>query len=186
MKAEYVNAFLAPAQMVWEKELHCPLEFVGAEMILGMFTTSELTVTIGVSGELEGSVLYGFGKGTGLALAGRMMGETIVEHNDLSLSAVGELANMITGNAATQLSNAGYRCTISPPIMIEMIGSRIATVGGTQILATFNSELGDLTIRISLKESQGWGNGFNKGDKCTRRKLLARLSNPLKVFGKKS
>jgi len=186
MKAEYVNAFLAPAQIVWEKELHCPLEFVGAEMISNIFTTSEITVIIGVSGELEGNVLYGFGFGTSLALAGRMMGETIAEHNEVSLSAVGELANMITGNAATQLSSAGFSCDISPPIMIEMVGSRIATVGGTQILATFNSELGDLTIRISLKESQGMGNGFNKGDKCTRRKLLARLSSPLKVFGKKS
>ena len=115
MKEEYVNAFLVPAQLVWEKELACTLEFVGAEMISNMFTTAELTVTIGVSGDLEGSVLYGFGNGTSLALAGRMMGETIAEHNDVSLSAVGELANMITGNAATQLSNAGYSCTISPP-----------------------------------------------------------------------
>ncbi len=186
MKEEYVNAFLAPAQMVWEKELRCPLKFVGAKVIPNQFATADITVIIGISGDLEGNVLYGFGKGTGLALAGRMMGETIAEHNDLSLSAVGELANMITGNAATQLANAGYSCTISPPIMIEMDGSRIATVGGTQILAAFNSELGDLTIRISLKESQGMGNGFNKGDKCTRRKLLARLSSPLKVFGKKS
>ena len=186
MKEEYVNAFLVPAQLVWEKELACPLEFVGAEMISNMFTTAELTVIIGVSGDLEGSVLYDFGNGTSLALAGRMMGEAIAEHNDVSLSAVGELANMITGNAATQLSNAGYSCTISPPIMIEMIGSRIATVGGAQILATFNSELGELNIRISLKESQGPGDGFNKGGKCIRRKLLARLSSPLKVFGKKS
>ncbi len=186
MKEEYVNAFLAPAQYVWEKELGCPLEFVGAEMISNSFTTAEITVVIGVSGELEGSVLYGFGNGTSRALASRMMGETIAEHNDVSLSAVGELANMITGNAATQLSGAGYACAISPPIMIEMVGSRIATVGGPQMLATFNSELGALSIRISLKESQGPGIGFNKGGKCTRKKLLARLSSPLKVFGKKS
>ena len=186
MKEEYVNAFLAPAQFVWEKELDCPLEFVRAEMISTVFTSAEITVVIGVSGELEGSVLYGFENGTSLALAGRMMGVTITEHNEVSLSAVGELANMITGNAATQLSSAGYSCTISPPIMIELIGSRIAAVGGSQMLATFNSELGDLNIRISLKESQGLGNDFKKGDECTRKKLLARLSSPLKVFGKKS
>ena len=186
MKEEYVNAFLAPAQFVWEKELGCPLEFVGAEIISNEFTTAEITAVIGVSGELEGSVLYGFGNGTSLALAGRMMGETISEHDELSLSAVGELANMITGNAATQLSKAGYACSISPPIMIEMIGSRIATVGGPQMLATFNSELGGLNIRISLKEGQGLAHGFNKGDKCTKKKLLARLSSRLRVFGKKS
>ncbi len=155
-------------------------------MISNAFTTAEITAVIGVSGELEGSVLYGFGNGTSLALAGRMMGVTIVEHNEVSLSAVGELANMITGNAATQLSNAGYSCTISPPIMIEMVGSRIATVGGPQMLATFNSELGDLNIRISLKESQVLGNDYIEGDKCIKKKLLARLSSPLKMFGNRS
>ena len=186
MKEEYVNAFLSPARQVWEKELGCPLDFVGAKVISNVFTTADLTVTIGVSGELEGNVLYGFGNGTSLALAGRMMGETISEHNEVSLSAVGELANMITGNAATQLANAGYTCNISPPIMIEMIGSRIATVGGAQIMATFSSDLGDLDIRISLRESLGQGNGSNEGDKCIKKKLLALLSSPLKVFGKKS
>ena len=104
----------------------------------------------------------------------------------MSFSAVGELANMITGNAATQLANAGYSCNISPPIMIEMIGSRIATVGGAKILATFSSELGELKIRIGLTESQGLGIVLNKANKCTRKKLLARLSSPLRVFGKKS
>ena len=70
--------------------------------------------------------------------------------------------------------------------MIEMIGSRIATVGAAQIIATFRRELGELNIRISLKESLGQGNDIDKGDKCTKWKLLARLSSPLKVFGKKS
>ncbi len=186
MKEEYVNAFLAPAQLVWGKELDCALEFVGAEIISNSFTTAEITAVIGVSGELEGSVLYGFGNGTSLALAGRMMGETVSEHNEVSLSAVGELANMITGNAATQLAGAGYACAISPPTMIEMAGSRIATVGGPQMLASFTSELGDLNIRISLTERRGTGSGHNEGDKCTKKRLLARLSNPLKVFGKKS
>ncbi len=175
------------ARQYWgANDIAALVEFTGAKMISNAFTTAEITAVIGVSGELEGSVLYGFGHGTSLALAGRMMGETVTEHNEVSLSAVGELANMITGNAATQLSGAGYACAISPPIMIEMIGSRIATVGGPQILATFNSDLGDLNIRISLKESRVLRNGYNESDKCTRKKLLARLSSPLRVFGKKS
>ena len=98
-------------------------------------------------------MLYGFADGTGPAVASAMMGEPITELDDMSMSALGELANMITGNAATQLSAKGYECDISPPLIIEPSGSRISTLQGTQILTSFKSQYGMLFIRISLNEN---------------------------------
>ncbi|MDA0768620.1 MAG: chemotaxis protein CheX [Chloroflexi bacterium] len=153
MKEEYVNAFLAPAKMVWEKELQTPLEFVGAQAVTHQYTTEDLTAILGVSGQLQGNVLYGFAGGTGLAVASAMIGETVTELDDMSMSALGELANMITGNAATQLSSKGYECDISPPLIIEPSGSRISTLQGVQILTSFKSQYGELYIRICLNEN---------------------------------
>ncbi len=153
MKQEYVNAFLTPATLVWQKELSHTLKFVGAESTSHQFTTEELTVIIGVSGSLQGNVLYGFDGVTALSVAGQMMGEPVEELGDIGLSALGEIANMITGNAATQLANVGYACDISPPVIIEPAGSRFTTVGGPQLLVSFTSDLGPLSIRISLSES---------------------------------
>ena len=70
------------------------------------------------------------------------------------LSALGEIANIITGNAATHLAAAGYTCAISPPVIIEPAGSRFTTVGGSQILVTFGSDIGKLSIHISLSETR--------------------------------
>ena len=39
MKEDYVNSFLAPAKMVWEKEMGANLEVVGAEVTSNQFTT---------------------------------------------------------------------------------------------------------------------------------------------------
>jgi chemotaxis protein CheX len=153
MKEEYVNAFLTPAKMVWEKELQTPLNFVGAKAVDHQYTTEDLTAILGVSGQLQGNVLYGFGGGTAIAVASAMIGETVTELDDMSMSALGELANMITGNAATQLSAKGYECDISPPLIIEPSGSRISTLSGMQILTSFKSEYGDLYIRICLNEN---------------------------------
>ena len=157
MKEEYVNAFLIPANLVWEKELGQSLNFIGAEAVSNQFTTEDLTAIIGVSGQLQGNVLYGFGSGTASAVASRMMGEPVEELDEMSLSAIGELANMITGNAATQLATAGYNCDISPPVLIEPVGSRLTTTSGKQILVTFSSQVGTLNIRIGLKESMQVG-----------------------------
>ena len=153
MKEEYINAFLAPAKMVWEKELGTPLDFVGAQAVTHQYTTEDLTAILGVSGQLEGNVLYGFAGGTGLAVASAMVGELVTELDDMSMSALGELCNMITGNAATQLSAKGYVCDISPPLIIEPSGSRISTLHGMQIMTTFKSEFGELYIRICLNEN---------------------------------
>ena len=59
---------------------------------------------------------------------------------------------MITGTAATRLSQIGYPCDISPPVIIEPSGSRFTTVGGPQIRVSFSSSLGFFTVRIVLFE----------------------------------
>ncbi|MCH8142140.1 MAG: chemotaxis protein CheX, partial [Proteobacteria bacterium] len=110
MKQEYVNAFLAPAALVWTKELNHDLKLVSAESVSHQFTTEDVTAIIGVSGSLQGNVLYGFNSGTALYVASQMMGEPVEELDEIGLSALGEIANMITGNAATYLANAGYAC----------------------------------------------------------------------------
>jgi chemotaxis protein CheX len=144
---------LTPAKMVWEKELQNTLNFVGAKAVDHQYTTEDLTAILGISGQLEGNVLYGFGGGTAVAVASAIIGETITELDDMSMSALGELANMITVNAATQLSAKAYECDISPPLIIEPSDSRIPTLSGMQILTSFSSEYGELYIRICLNEN---------------------------------
>ncbi len=155
MKEEFVNSFLVPAKFVWEKELGQPLELANAQMVDQQFTTDEVTAIIGVSGRLEGNVLYGFSESTARAVVSVMLDEEVDKFNDeIGLSALGEIANMITGNAATRLAQAGYPCQISPPVIIEPVGSRFTTTGGSQILVTFSSPLGPLSVRISLREAR--------------------------------
>lgn len=153
MKEEYVNAFLTPAVHVWEKELGVKLTLAGAEQAASQYTTNELTALIGISGQLEGNVLYGFSQDSAKTIAGKMIGQEIQEMDEMSLSAIGEIANMITGNAATLLANMGAVCEITPPVIIEPRGSRFTTFGGPQILVKFSSDLGPLHIRISMAEN---------------------------------
>ena len=154
MKAEYINPFLVPAKTVWERELgHC-LELDKAESASNQFTTEDITAVIGVSGSLEGNVLYGFSVATARAVATVMLGEPVETFDQLALSALGEIANIITGNAATRLAQAGYNCQISPPVIIEPMGTRFTTTGGPQILVAFTSLLGPFSVRISLQETR--------------------------------
>ena len=109
-----MNSFLVPAKMVWEKEMGPNLEVVGAEVTSIQFTTDDLTVIIGVSGRLEGNVLYGFSEESAQSIVGVMLGESVSTVNDeLALSTIGEIGNIITGNSAARLAQLGYTCNIS-------------------------------------------------------------------------
>ena len=113
--------------------------------------TEDITAVIGVSGRLEGNVLYGFNEESAVKIVSTMIGEEVEDiQNDLALSALGEIANMITGSAATLLAQAGNPCQISPPVIVEPKGSRFTIMGSTQILV---SPLASLSVRISLRET---------------------------------
>lgn len=153
MKREFVEAFLNPAKLVWEKELGMDLEFLEMEPSASQFVGEEINAIIGVSGKLKGSVIYGFGNSSALAIAGQMMGEPLEEVDEICRSILGELANMITGNAVTELESDGYSCNLAPPLIIEPSGSKMNSSMGDHIVARFNSVAGGLSIRIGLSEA---------------------------------
>ena len=61
------------------------------------------------------------------------------------LSILGEIANVITGNAATELAANDFPCDISPPVIVEPRGSTLTSTVRRQILVTFKSDLDLLT-----------------------------------------
>ena len=63
---------------------------------------------IGVSGRLEVNVLYGFNEETTRSVVGVRLGEESGDvSSEMGLSAIGGIANVITGNAATKFVEMG-------------------------------------------------------------------------------
>ncbi len=156
MKEQYVNAFLFPATLVWESELNTDLEFISAMPRRDDKTMSDLSVLIRVTGDLVGWVSYELRKKDALRVVGTMMSERVFELDELGHSALGEVANMITGNAATALEVAGYTCDLRPPEFLAGLGRDFPpTPAPIQIRADFRSEVGVLAVRIALGESTG-------------------------------
>ena len=153
MKQEFLEAFLNPAKLVWEKELGMDLEFLDVELSSSRFVGEEINAIIGVSGNLKGNVIYDFGNSSALAIAGQMMGEPIEEVDEICRSILGELANMITGNAVTELESGGYSCNLAPPFIIEPSGSKISSSIGDHAVVRFKSMAGVLSIRVGLSEA---------------------------------
>lgn len=119
MNVEYINVFLMAATQVM-KDM-CQLQLgVGKPYVKATeFDTDTIVVSIGVTGEVRGVVLLAFGVDVACDIASKMCFMPITQLDDLSISALSELGNMILGNAATVLSTKGIGIDITPPTIIQ-------------------------------------------------------------------
>ena len=120
MRAEYVNAFLAPSVRVLQKMARTRVE-VGRvlRMEQGMLDDS-LSIIIGLHGRVSGSVVLAAQRSVAWALASRIAGEELGAECQSDVHAIlGELANTIVGNATGELYEIGVREGITPPTLVE-------------------------------------------------------------------
>jgi chemotaxis protein CheX len=74
---------------------------------------------IGLTGHAEGSMSVTFSESCALAVVKNMTGEDFPEMNAEVADAVGELTNMISGDARAQLQQIGYNFTAAIPTIIR-------------------------------------------------------------------
>ncbi|NMA67911.1 MAG: chemotaxis protein CheX [Desulfitobacterium sp.] len=79
----------------------------------------KIGIVIEITGDLAGEVMYSFPKDTTLEMVKIMSGMEFSEIDEFVKSALGEIANIISGNAMTGLSQNQLSCDIRPPQIVE-------------------------------------------------------------------
>ncbi|MFW6035068.1 MAG: chemotaxis protein CheX [Halothermotrichaceae bacterium] len=150
-KKQIVNPFYNAANTVLNNMFQIKVERRNIELKDNIITTKKANINIGVSGDLTGSVIYSFSESMALNIAAKMAGMEMNELNELVGSAVGELANIISGNAVTNLSKNNYQCDIVPPEVILGTGKNLLITVDNIISVSMNSDLGEFDINISIE-----------------------------------
>lgn len=114
------------------------------------FPKYSISGVIGLSGEAQGSISFGFSLPIAVKIVSDLLKAPIKETDPDLPDAVGEIANIIAGNAKRGLSK--YNLSISLP---NVIIGREHTLGGEggspTILVPFTSSSGDFMMEVSLK-----------------------------------
>jgi len=75
-----------------------------------------VTIVIGLTHQIQGNIAYNMSVETAKKFASiMMMGMPVNDLDSLAQSAITELVNMVTGNAATKFANSDLKVDISPP-----------------------------------------------------------------------
>jgi chemotaxis protein CheX len=153
VKAEFVNPFVGAAFDV--------LKSLGIDSVtkgeLGVTVSpvkgGEVNVVIGVTGDLIGQIIMFLSEETALALASKMLMELPTESFDeLAKSAIGELGNMVIGNAVTTLGDNGYICNLTPPALFMGRDVIVSTKDMNFLVIPLQTGFGDLKLNVALRE----------------------------------
>lgn len=116
---------------------------------------TDLMIIIGVSGDVQGRVVLKMVQEDALRLASVMLKADVREFDDMVRSALGEIANMITGNATIALEENGFASDITPPSLILGKNVFISPVKGAKMLTiAFETKLGKIQVILGLKEKE--------------------------------
>lgn len=126
IKAEFINPFL-------ESTLNCLKMYADITAVKKNPSLKEtlpeiydISGIISLVGQLEGSAVVSFPKKLALYIVSSMWEEDITELNADVEDGIGEVANIIVGEARSKLKDAGYDVTISVPSVVVGKGHKIS------------------------------------------------------------
>ena len=152
MNVDYVNPFIEATKNVFDKMLSCSIERTGLGISENYSPEYEITGIIGLSGRVSGDVVISFEKQLAFAATEALLNEPVQSICDEVIDTVGEMTNMIAGNAKSNLEK--YKLSLALPTVIVGKNHSIRFPSTVKPIAiSFRSPPGDCCIKVGLIET---------------------------------
>jgi chemotaxis protein CheX len=152
MDPAFITPFIASVQNVFGTMLQLPVEIGEPRIKDSPSTTYDVSGIIGMSGDVVGSIVLSFPKQTAVRLVALFTGsELATDHPDFA-DAVGELTNMISGNAKGMFTGK-RKVTISCPSVVVGPGHTVARPKDVPcVVIPCTTDCGELVIEIAIQD----------------------------------
>ena len=118
------------------------------------FTAGDILVTIGIIGDVDGQVYMSMNAKTGQTLASEMLGGMeITQVDEMVTSAVGELCNMIMGNACSSICEGNTQVDITPPVVQVNEKGAPGGPGAAYHISILLRDLGNVDFNVAMENA---------------------------------
>jgi len=115
--------------------------------------SGDVSGIVGLSGEARGTISVSFSEESILAIVGNMFGEPVKEINDEVKDAVGEILNIVSGQARQKLEAMGRSLRGAIPTVITGKNHAISHITKHPIVAIpFEMDNGHFTIEVCIED----------------------------------
>ena len=154
MEVDYINPIYAATSQVFKNMFQVEVEKGDLKIEEDIIPTQEVNANIGVSGDLNGTIIYSFPEEMTLKIVEEMAGMEMEEVDKFVASAVGELANIISGNAISNYAEKNYDCDIIPPQVNVGEGTTYSTATDKTLVIPLSTSYGDFELNVSIGENK--------------------------------
>lgn len=149
MDPNYIKPFVVAVKRVFETMISVPFSLGKPVLKKGNEVPHEISSIIGLSGNVSGCVVISLSQAVAFQLVEALIGEPVSELDEVCTDAIGEIANMIAGNAKTDFPSNNN--SISVPSVV--VGKhKVSYPSGIPIInIPCTTDKGEMIIEVALK-----------------------------------
>jgi len=144
-----INAVIEALTSTFKSASKTEIKLAKPQLLKEIGESFDIITSIGFNGVLEGNLIYTVPVHGAVEIVNNMMNGMmeITQLDDMALSAIGELANMISGAIAISLERTGFPINITPPSVVNGTSIKVNVSG--QVLK-FPGNFGNAEIDVFL------------------------------------
>ncbi|MEO1584875.1 MAG: chemotaxis protein CheX [Planctomycetota bacterium] len=152
MDPQFITPFITSIQNVFSTMLQLPVTIEEPRIKEGRQATYDVSGIIGMSGDVTGSIVLSFPSETAERLVALFVGMELASDTPDFADAIGELVNMVSGNAKAGFT--GKNVSISCPSVIVGSDHNVSTGSDTPcVVIPCQTDCGQVAIEIAIRES---------------------------------
>ncbi|MBL4809821.1 MAG: chemotaxis protein CheX [Phycisphaerales bacterium] len=153
MDANMITPFVNAIQNVFSTMFQLPVEIGEPRLKTNRKATHDVSGIIGVSGVMVGTIVLSMPLEAAGSIVTLFTGEEYEADSDDFADAVGELVNMISGNAKAEFQRKGV--SISCPSVVIGADHTIALQSGVPcVLIPCSTDCGEVVLEVALREAE--------------------------------
>lgn len=150
----FINPFLHAVVHVLQTMARVEAQYERPYLNEDRKSVGDVTGIIGITGYSKGTMSITLDKAVILKIVNNMLFESFTEINDDICDAVGELTNMISGQARAKLSEQGMSFDASTPTVLAGRGIEIKHVAKAPVLSIpFTTDDGRFVVEVAFESS---------------------------------
>jgi chemotaxis protein CheX len=151
MKMDLIQPFIGALDAVLAEMMHAPATIVDLAMEEGGYCKKGLASVVMFKGQIEGRIILDMDPLAAATVAGYLMGAEVDPAEPIVPETVCELANMVIGNAVTQLNDRGFQFKVFPPSLLTAEQCEKAGHDCEATVLCFETLNGSVHLNISLQ-----------------------------------
>lgn len=150
MRMDLIQPFIDSLDAVLAEMMKSPTTIADLTMEEDGYRKKGLAALVTFKGQIEGRIILDMDPGAAAKVAGILAGAEVDPSEAIVSEAVGELANMVIGNAVTQLNDSGFQFKVFPPELFSQEQAEKAGQDSEATILRFETPGGNVYLNIGL------------------------------------